>query len=62
MRNFASLLLLGAVTLSQVAAWQWVQVWNDEFDGGSVDRSKWHFDQGGNGWGNNELENYTDRP
>jgi beta-glucanase (GH16 family) len=38
--------------------------WADEFDGeaGSVpDQSKWNYDVGGNGWGNNELETYTRR-
>src|SRR6185437_5225724 len=42
----------------------WTLVWSDEFDGRSgaaVDSSKWSFDIGGNGWGNNELETYTDR-
>ena len=42
----------------------WSLVWRDEFDGpaGSVvDSSKWSFDVGGNGWGNNELESYTSR-
>ena len=42
----------------------WKLVWSDEFDGpnGSpVDRSKWAFDIGGKGWGNQELESYTDR-
>jgi len=37
-------------------------VWSDEFDGpngSAVDSSKWSFDVGGNGWGNNELECYT---
>src|ERR1700687_1502420 len=40
----------------------WSLVWSDEFDGPSgsaVDSSKWSFDTGGNGWGNNELETYT---
>jgi len=39
-------------------------VWSDEFDGptgSAVDLSKWSFDIGGNGWGNNELETYTSR-
>ena len=42
----------------------WVLVWSDEFDGPghSVDASKWVFDIGGGGWGNQELEYYTDRP
>jgi len=43
----------------------YVLVWSDEFNGanGSApDSSKWTFDLGGNGWGNNELETYTNRP
>lgn len=35
----------------------------DDFDGpagGGVDGSKWTHDVGGSGWGNNELEYYTD--
>jgi len=38
--------------------------WGDEFNGadGSVpDPSKWTYDIGGGGWGNNELETYTNR-
>ncbi|MEM2878128.1 MAG: family 16 glycosylhydrolase [Candidatus Hadarchaeales archaeon] len=37
----------------------WVLVWSDEFNGNSVDRSKWQFELGGWGWGNNELQYYT---
>jgi beta-glucanase (GH16 family) len=43
----------------------WTLVWSDEFDGPSgtlVDAGKWAFDLGGSGWGNQELESYTDRP
>lgn len=40
----------------------WVLDWNDEFDGPTLDRSKWVPETGGNGWGNQELEFYTDRP
>ena len=42
----------------------WELVWQDEFDGDAVDREKWTFDlgRGSGGWGNNELEWYTDRP
>ncbi|WP_309122810.1 carbohydrate binding domain-containing protein [Paenibacillus sp.] len=45
----------------------WTQVWGDEFDDGAIDRSKWTFDLtngesvGNPGWGNNELQYYTDR-
>jgi beta-glucanase (GH16 family) len=35
-------------------------VWSDEFStNGAPDLSKWTFETGGNGWGNNELEYYT---
>mmetsp|Transcript_22265 Transcript_22265/g.41013 ORF Transcript_22265/g.41013 Transcript_22265/m.41013 type:complete len:635 (+) Transcript_22265:66-1970(+) len=37
-------------------------VWSDEFDyTGPPDASKWDCDSGGTGWGNNELQFYTDR-
>ena len=37
-------------------------IWSDEFDGSSLDQSKWSFELGNNnGWGNNELEYYTNR-
>jgi beta-glucanase (GH16 family) len=38
--------------------------WSDEFtgpDGSSPDSSQWAYDIGGNGWGNDELEYYTNR-
>ena len=35
-------------------------VWQDEFDYvGAPNTTKWDYDLGGNGWGNNELQNYT---
>lgn len=43
---------------------QWNIVWSDEFNGTSIDRTKWTFDLGDNcpqncNWGNQELEYYT---
>ena len=35
-------------------------VWSDEFDGTQVDAGTWTFETGATGWGNNELQNYTD--
>jgi beta-glucanase (GH16 family) len=40
-------------------------IFDDEFDGpsgSSPDSSRWSFDTGGGGWGNQELETYTARP
>lgn len=37
-------------------------VWSDEFNtNGAPDSSKWGFDFGAGGWGNNESQSYTDR-
>ncbi len=50
-------------TVSSANAQTWSLVWSDEFDqAGSPDTSKWAYDIGGSGWGNNELQYYTDRP
>jgi len=39
---------------------QYQLVWSDEFNTDGVpDTTKWAYDVGGNGWGNNELEYYT---
>lgn len=39
-------------------------VWSDEFEGMSLDTENWTCEtgRGYNGWGNNELQYYTDRP
>jgi len=42
----------------------WKLVWSDEFEGEegtALDASKWTYDIGGWGWGNNERQYYTDR-
>jgi len=55
-------LLLLALTIPAHAGWK--LVWSDEFnqaDGTVPDTTKWGYDTGGSGWGNNELEIYTDR-
>ena len=43
---------------------RWTLAWSDEFDGPAgarVDPARWVTETGGHGWGNNELEYYTDR-
>ena len=39
----------------------WKLVWSDEFDGDSLNTDVWTRETGGSGWGNNELQYYTDR-
>ena len=56
----------GGATLQPPPPASYKLSWNDEFngaDGSSPDASKWTYDTGvgGNGWGNNELETYTNR-
>ncbi|MEV4417582.1 family 16 glycosylhydrolase [Catellatospora sp. NPDC049609] len=51
----------GAITATPAAA-VGPQTWSDEFNaaaGTPVNGSKWKFDIGGGGWGNNELQYYT---
>ena len=40
----------------------WRIVWSDEFNGAAgspPDSKNWNYDLGGGGWGNGELETYT---
>jgi beta-glucanase (GH16 family) len=41
---------------------KWNLIWEDDFNGASgsgIDASKWVYDVGGHGWGNNEHQYYT---
>jgi len=61
---FVTLLLCVACFASEATAENWRLIWSDEFtqpDGAAPDPSKWAFDVGGDGWGNDELEYYTSR-
>lgn len=72
----ASLLIsfLGGSSVdAQPPADQWQPTWSDEFEGEKIDPEKWAFDLGNgfknestgdwiSGWGNDELQYYTDRP
>ena len=72
--SFASTILLATLSICQASAGDaspqaakspWALVWSDEFngpDGSRPDAAKWNFEAGGNGWGNHELEYYTNRP
>jgi beta-glucanase (GH16 family) len=50
------------MTASSQTTERWQLVWSDEFNyKGLPDSSKWGYDVGGHGWGNHELQLYTDR-
>lgn len=52
--------LLMTTTNSYSQAKKWNLVWSDEFNyNGLPDSSKWNYDVGGHGWGNNEAQYYT---
>ncbi|MEO0224914.1 MAG: sugar-binding protein, partial [candidate division WOR-3 bacterium] len=58
--KFIILILLGVPML--ISAPVWKLVWSDEFDyNGPPDPNKWGYDIGGGGWGNQELQYYTNR-
>jgi beta-glucanase (GH16 family) len=67
MKFISFLFIIFCVTLSQAfsqnsnqLAAGWKLIWSDEFNyNGLPDSSKWSFDVGGKGWGNKELQYYT---
>lgn len=51
-------------TLWPTPEWErsgWMMIWHDEFTDNNLSVKNWAFDIGGDGWGNNELQYYTDR-
>ncbi|MEX0331707.1 MAG: family 16 glycosylhydrolase [Puniceicoccaceae bacterium] len=60
--------LLLALMLSTSALWAqipegYVLLWSDEFDyTGAPDPTKWNYRLGAGGWGNNEVQTYTNSP
>lgn len=61
--SVASLLLVLFLPFySQSQARKWKLVWSDEFNyTGLPNPAKWNYDVGGHGWGNNELQYYTQK-
>jgi len=50
----------GDCASAQIASTGWQMVWQDEFDGGKLDYSKWEAEVNAFGGGNQELQIYTD--
>jgi beta-glucanase (GH16 family) len=50
------------VVKQNAAGKDWKLTWSDEFNGkGLIDETKWTYDIGNWGWGNNELQYYTEK-
>ena len=56
------LISVGGTHSSAAKSEDWTLVWSDEFDGESLDQSKWAGETSCWGGGNNERQCYTDRP
>lgn len=57
------LLILLVFTCFQSKAQYTELLWSDEFNDATINQTNWVFETGNNnGWGNNELEYYTNRP
>jgi len=51
-----------SLNFSGLAAYgNWNVVWDDEFNGTTINTNTWTNDIGGGGWGNSEMEYYTSR-
>lgn len=74
---YTSLLMMGCKKTEEVGLCHFSEspeayqlVWSDEFEGAVIDESKWSYDLGDGcdispdlcGWGNNELQYYTESP
>ncbi len=64
MSKFLNIVLITAIICGSISCSSskkaWKLAWKDEFNyTGLPDSSKWNYDVGGNGWGNNELQYYT---
>ncbi|MBX9851615.1 MAG: family 16 glycosylhydrolase [Cytophagaceae bacterium] len=59
-----ALIIISIIFNTNIQAQCWTEVWSDEFNGASLDLTKWNYDLGTGcpglcGWGNNEKETYT---
>src|ERR1700741_4754841 len=58
--GIGSLIIYASCKDKSSPAVEWKQVWDDEFNyTGLPDSTRWNYDTGGHGWGNNELQFYT---
>lgn len=62
MKHIVTLLtILTFSFISNFAQTNYQLVWTEDFDGTSLNTANWNYEQGGHGWGNSELQCYTNR-
>ena len=61
MRLFIQIILYVLTVNGVLFGQNWELVWSDEFNGTTLDENSWTKEVGGGGWGNNELQYYTNR-
>lgn len=62
---FAASTLVSCEDSHDIKTKTWTLTWEDNFEGQAgdlPDATKWTYDIGNSGWGNNELQYYTNRP
>ena len=61
MRLFIQIIFCVLVISGILFGQNWELAWSDEFSESTLDESSWTRETGGHGWGNNELQYYTNR-
>ena len=62
-RSVGTMLMLGAASAHGWGPGELELIWSDEFEtAGGLDPAKWGYDLGAGGWGNLELQTYTQAP
>jgi beta-glucanase (GH16 family) len=59
MKSLLTLIALVAISLIGNTQTSWSLIWSDEFSGTTLNQDIWTYEYGNSGWGNNELQYYT---
>jgi beta-glucanase (GH16 family) len=59
MKAIITSIALVALSLQGISQTSWSLIWSDEFSGTALNQDVWTYEYGNSGWGNNELQYYT---
>nr|WP_239589430.1 family 16 glycosylhydrolase [Metabacillus crassostreae] len=60
-KNYIVSIKMITLTEGELESISWIKVWEDTFSNSHIDDTKWNYIIGGGGYGNNELQCYTNR-